>query len=461
MRKPTGTSAAIAAVCLKSRGDMGVHSSAILIWLLALLLVLPALAIEPVWRALKVRRGFFKPVALKCDSYWSMRQQVMEFFLVGGAVRDELLHRPVTERDWVVVNTTPEALVNLGFTPVGKDFPVFLHPDTKEEYALARTERKSAPGYKGFVVHAAPDVTLEMDLARRDFTINAMAKSQNGELIDPYGGQEDLKRRLLRHVSPAFNEDPVRILRAARFAARYAYLGFRVSDETLALMRQMVEQGEANHLVAERVWKEFERALEEPNPEVFLQTLHRCQALQVLMPELACASPHTDNHWPALESATQLTESKRVRFAALTFGVNASNLKTLCQRLRAPNDFLALALKTGTHYQAVNNALNLSAVELVSLLHATDAYRRDVAFAELLLAVQAIHSPPTISGLYHPARLLDAVRRATCHVSAAPLVAQGLRGPAIGEQLNEMRIHIAQTVIDQWPQPQSETPYDA
>ncbi len=389
-----------------------------------------------------------------------MRQQVMEFFLVGGAVRDELLNRPVTERDWVVVNATPEALENLGFTPVGKDFPVFLHPDTKEEYALARTERKSAPGYKGFVVHAAPDVTLEMDLARRDFTINAMAKNHNGELIDPYGGQEDLKRRLLRHVSPAFNEDPVRILRAARFTARYAYLGFRVCDETLALMRHMVEQGEAHHLVAERVWKEFERALEEPNPEVFLQTLHRCQALPILMPELDSAPPHTDHHWPTLECAAQLTESKRVRFAALTYCVNDRDLKDLCQRLRAPNDYLTLALKTGAHYQTVDNALNLSAADLVSLLHATDAYRREATFAELLLAVQAIHSPFAANDSYPPARLLDAVRKATCHISAAPLVAQGLKGPAIGERLNDMRIDVAQTIIDQWPQPQSETPHD-
>ena len=210
----------------------------------------------------------------------------MKTYLVGGAVRDELLGRPVTERDWVVVGATPEEMTARGFRPVGRDFPVFLHPETKDEHALARTERKTAPGYRGFVVHAAPDVTLEDDLRRRDLTINAMARAADGELIDPWGGQADLTARRLRHVSPAFAEDPVRILRVARFAARFADLGFTVAPETLRLMQDMVAAGEADALVAERVWQETRSALTENRPEVFIETLRACGALARVYPEL-------------------------------------------------------------------------------------------------------------------------------------------------------------------------------
>src|SRR5215831_4758529 len=210
----------------------------------------------------------------------------MQVYLVGGAVRDRLLGRAVSERDWVVVGATPAELEQAGYIPVGRDFPVFLHPKTKEEHALARLERKVAPGYRGFATEFSPDVTLEDDLRRRDLTINAMAEDAGGQIVDPYGGRRDLDAHLLRHVSDAFVEDPVRILRVARFAARFAGLGFRVADETRALMRRIVDAGEAHTLVPERVWQETERALREAHPEVFFETLRACGALAVIFPEI-------------------------------------------------------------------------------------------------------------------------------------------------------------------------------
>jgi tRNA nucleotidyltransferase/poly(A) polymerase len=253
----------------------------------------------------------------------------MRRYLVGGAVRDRLLNRPVHECDWVVTGATPEEMVALGYKPVGKDFPVFLHPQTKEEHALARTERKSGRGYHGFTVYAAPDVTLEEDLIRRDLTINAMAEDEGGALIDPYGGVADLNARLLRHVSEAFAEDPVRVLRIARFHSRYAYLGFSIAPETMALMRQMVEAGEADHLTPERVWKETERALLQPQPSVFFTTLRECGALQRLMPELDAlfGVPQPPKHHPevdtglhvmlTLDCTAKLDAPLAVRYAAL------------------------------------------------------------------------------------------------------------------------------------------------
>ncbi|HZN86609.1 MAG TPA: multifunctional CCA tRNA nucleotidyl transferase/2'3'-cyclic phosphodiesterase/2'nucleotidase/phosphatase, partial [Burkholderiales bacterium] len=215
----------------------------------------------------------------------------MKAFVVGGAVRDELLGLAVADRDWVVVGATPEDMANQGYKPVGKDFPVFLHPETHEEYALARTERKSGRGYKGFTVHAAPDVTLEQDLERRDLTINAMAKDEAGRLVDPYGGEKDLREGVLRHVSAAFAEDPVRILRVARFTARF---GFRIAEETLELMQAMVASGEADHLVKERVWQEFARGLAEPNPKLMFQALESCGLRAKLLPELERVPRHFD-----------------------------------------------------------------------------------------------------------------------------------------------------------------------
>ena len=253
----------------------------------------------------------------------------MKIYLVGGAVRDDLLNYPVIEKDWVVVGACVNEMLELGYQQVGKDFPVFLHPVTKDEHALARTERNTAPGYKGFEVHASPDVTLEEDLIRRDLTINAIAKDEEGNLVDPYNGQADLQAKLLRHVSSAFSEDPVRILRVARFAARYAHLGFTVAEETLKLMQKMVADGEANALVAERVWQEFHKALGERNPEVFIQTLRDCNALKIILPEIdgLFGVPQPVEHHPeidtgihtlmVLQQATLLTSETSTRFAAL------------------------------------------------------------------------------------------------------------------------------------------------
>ncbi len=228
----------------------------------------------------------------------------MKTFLVGGAVRDFLLNYPVKEKDWVVLGETPESMIKQGFHPVGKDFPVFLHPQTHEEYALARTERKTAPGYKGFTIHASRAVTLEQDLMRRDLTINAIAQDENGQIIDPYHGRKDLENRIFRHVSPAFSEDPVRILRVARFAARYSHLGFTLAEETLQLMKQMVRIGETDHLVAERVWTELQKALSEKTPAAFFYTLKECNALATIFPEIdrLFGVPQLTKHHPEIDT---------------------------------------------------------------------------------------------------------------------------------------------------------------
>ncbi len=253
----------------------------------------------------------------------------METYLVGGAVRDKLLGLPVKEKDWVVIGETPESMIKEGFRPVGKDFPVFLHPKSHDEYALARTERKTAPGYKGFAIHASPEVPLEEDLKRRDLTINAIAMTRNGQLIDPYGGQEDLKNRVFRHISPAFAEDPVRILRVARFAARYAHLGFTLHEGTRKLMQSMVAAGEVDYLVAERVWAELFKALNEQTPSAFFYTLKDCDALEIIFPEINClfGVPQPEKYHPeidtglhsmlSLKQATLLSTNPEVRFAAL------------------------------------------------------------------------------------------------------------------------------------------------
>src|SRR6201996_912747 len=299
----------------------------------------------------------------------------MEVYLVGGAVRDRLLGLPVHERDWVVVGASPEDLEREGYVSVGKEFPVFLHPDTKEEYALARLERKVAPGYRGFTTQFSPDVTLEEDLKRRDLTVNAMAEKPSGEIIDPHGGQRDLEARLLRHVSDAFVEDPVRILRVARFAARYADLGFRVADDTLVLMKQMVDSGEVDALVPERVWQETERALGEPRPDVFFQTLRDCGALAVIFPEIDAlyGVPQPAKWHPEIDTGIHVMLA--VRYAAkigaptsVRFGVLMHDLgkaltpretlpshhgheeagvplvEALSERLRVPNNFRELGV---------------------------------------------------------------------------------------------------------------------
>ncbi|MEX2198770.1 MAG: hypothetical protein WD886_08150 [Burkholderiales bacterium] len=305
----------------------------------------------------------------------AVRAVRVKSYVVGGAVRDELLGLPVADRDWVVVGATPEAMAQLGFRPVGKDFPVFLHPQTHEEYALARTERKSGRGYKGFTVYAAPDVTLDDDLRRRDLTINAMARDEAGRLIDPFGGEQDLREGVLRHVSEAFEEDPVRILRVARFVAR---LGFRIADETMALMHRMVEIGEADHLVAERVWQEFSRGLMEKHPARMLEVLAECGLAARLLPELK-------NERAALERATQAGAPLAVRFAVLCWGLEASQVEALCDRLRAPNEARELAV-AAARCRGLLEARDAGG--LLELLKRADALRRPERYAELLEAAR-------------------------------------------------------------------------
>jgi tRNA nucleotidyltransferase (CCA-adding enzyme) len=288
-------------------------------------------------------------------------------YVVGGAVRDELLGLPVQDRDYVVVGATPEAMTKAGYKPVGKDFPVFLHPTTHEEYALARTERKSGRGYKGFTVYAAPDVTLEQDLARRDLTINAMARAPDGTLVDPFDGKTDLDNRVLRHVSDAFDEDPVRILRVARFAARF---GFRIAEETMQRMKSMVESGEANHLVPERVWQEFAKGLAEPKPELMFEALERCGLRAKLLPELKTIPKSISGPLP-------------VRFALLCWGLDEAAIQALCERIRAPNEERELALLACRTRKLLAAT---KAGELLSLFKRADAFRRPERFALLLQA---------------------------------------------------------------------------
>jgi tRNA nucleotidyltransferase (CCA-adding enzyme) len=288
-------------------------------------------------------------------------------YVVGGAVRDELLGLPVRDRDHVVVGATPQEMVELGFRPVGKDFPVFLHPETHEEYALARTERKSGRGYKGFTVHAAPDVTLEDDLRRRDLTINAMAKDEDGTLIDPFHGKEDLQKGVLRHVSEAFAEDPVRILRVARFAARF---GFAVAPETLALMQRMVESGETDHLVPERVWQEFSKGLTEAAPQRMFEVLEACGLRPRLFPEI----PHCE----------KLQGPLPVRFARLAWPLKEAEVEALCGRLRVPNEVRELALLACRNRVALRAARLATPQALLELLKRADAFRRPERFRELL-----------------------------------------------------------------------------
>ncbi len=307
----------------------------------------------------------------------------MQAYVVGGAVRDELLGLPVQDHDWVVVGATPEDMIAKGFRPVGKDFPVFLHPDTHEEYALARTERKTAPGYHGFVFHTAPDVKLEDDLIRRDLTINAMARAGDGTIVDPYGGLQDLKDRVFRHVSPAFAEDPVRILRLARFAARFP--AFTVADTTLALMRSMVEAGEVDALVPERVWQELSRGLMEQKPSRMLAVLRDCGALARILPEL-------DARWGAgmlrvIDHAAAQGYDVPVRFSVLMLDVGPDGpIVDLSKRLRVPTECRDLAVMTAREHGNVGRALELEPDSIVTLFERSDAFRKPDRFAQMLLA---------------------------------------------------------------------------
>lgn len=398
----------------------------------------------------------------------------MRIYLVGGAVRDKLLDRGGGDRDHVVVGATPEQLLAQGYRPVGRDFPVFLHPHTGEEYALARTERKSGRGYHGFVVHADPQVTLEDDLARRDLTINAIAEDEQGRLIDPFDGRGDIQRRLLRHVSPAFVEDPVRLLRVARFAARFAPLGFTVAPETLALMKQMVAEGEVDHLVPERVWAETRRALAEPQPAAFLRVLRESGALAVLFPEIDAlyGVPQRAEFHPeidtgvhlelVLDAAAQLAPGDDlVGFCALCHDLGkaltppdvlprhighehagVAPLRALAARLKVPAEHAALAELVCREHLNAHRALELKPATVLKLLGALDALRRPQRLDTFLAACEADKRGRLghAQDAYPQAAYLRAARAVAAAVDAKDFVARGMSGPAVGEAMAKARV---------------------
>lgn len=394
--------------------------------------------------------------------------------LVGGAVRDQLLDLPVGECDWVVVGSTQAAMEELGFRAVGADFPVFLHPVTGEEYALARTERKSGRGYRGFVVDADPSVTLDEDLQRRDLTINAIALAPDGRLIDPWGGRADLEARLLRHVSPAFAEDPVRILRVARFAARFAPLGFRVADETLALMRQMVADGEVDHLVPERVWKELSRGLAEPAPQALLRVLRECGALARLLPEVDAlyGVPQRPEYHPEVDTGLHielcLEQSARLQpaDAQIAFAVLVHDLgkaltptdelpkhiaheqrglepiRAVCERLRVPVDARDLALHACREHLNVHRLHEMRATSIEALIQRCDGYRRPERIAQIgwVCEIDKRGRAGLADQPYPNRERLDRCHRAALAVQARNLDLSGLKGPDVGEALKRARV---------------------
>ena len=397
----------------------------------------------------------------------------LQVYEVGGAVRDRLLGLPVHEHDWVVVGATPEAMTDRGFRPVGREFPVFLHPETGEEYALARTERKTGPGYHGFTFHASPSVSLTEDLARRDLTINAMAEAPDGTIIDPFNGRGDLESRSLRHVSDAFREDPVRILRLARFAARFAPLGFRVAGDTIALCREMVESGEVDALVPERVWQEMAKALMAPAPDAFIRTLRDCGALAVLFPEVDClfGIPQPENHHPeidtgehillVLQQAARLDGDLPARFAALVHDLGKGRtpaaelprhrgheargvplVEAISERLRVPSECRDLARGVTRYHLHCHRIRTLRPQTLLDMLERLDLLRRPARLDNFLLACEADYRGRL--GLEdRPYPQADYLREALdrCRaVDASRFVEQGLKGPAIGEAIRHVRL---------------------
>nr|WP_218167209.1 multifunctional CCA addition/repair protein [Cedecea sp. P7760] len=408
--------------------------------------------------------------------------------MVGGAVRDGLLKLPVKDKDWVVVGMTPQQMLDEGYEQVGKDFPVFLHPQTHEEYALARTERKSGQGYTGFTCYSAPDVTLEQDLLRRDLTINAIAQDENGEIIDPYNGLADIERRLLRHVSPAFNEDPLRVLRVARFAARYAHLNFQIAPETLALMREMTDNGEIAHLTAERVWKETENALTSRNPQVFFAVLRECGALKVLFPEIdalygvpAPAKWHPEidtgiHTLMTLSIAAQLSPEVDVRFATLCHDLGkgltpkekwpshhghgpagVKLVEQLCARLRIPNDIRDLAKLVAEFHDLIHTFPILQPKTVIKLFDAIDAWRKPHRVEQIALTSEADARGRTgfEASDYPQGRMLRAAWIAAQSVTNKEVIEAGFSGPAIREELTKRRIKAVAVWKEQHcPQPQ-------
>ncbi len=398
----------------------------------------------------------------------------MQIYKVGGAVRDRLLGIPFSDTDWVVVGASADEMLAQGYRPVGADFPVFLHPKTGEEYALARTERKSGRGYGGFTFYASPDVTLEDDLIRRDLTINAMAEDNDGKVIDPYHGQEDLEARLLRHVSPAFAEDPLRVLRVARFAARYAPLGFSVAPETLALMRELSESGELEALTAERSWKEISRALMESRPDVFIQVLRDCGALAVLMPEVDAlfGVPQPPQHHPevdtgehvlaVLRECAQYDQPLSVRWACLVHDVGKGETRkedwpkhhahehlglplidALNARFKVPRDCQELARLVGEYHTHCHRALELRPTTVLELLQSFDVYRRPQRFEEFLAAsemdARGRHGLEDCD--YPQAEYLRGAAQAARAVVVQPLLEKGYKGAELGEALKRERLN--------------------
>ncbi|CDF81913.1 Multifunctional CCA protein [Pseudomonas knackmussii B13] len=402
----------------------------------------------------------------------------MQIYKVGGAVRDRLLGQPTSDIDWVVVGASAEDMLEKGYRPVGADFPVFLHPKSGEEYALARTERKSGRGYGGFTFYASPDVTLEEDLIRRDLTINAMAEDDQGRVIDPYGGERDLQARLLRHVSPAFVEDPLRVLRVARFAARFAPLGFRVADETLELMRELSDSGELEALTPERTWKEISRALMETRPDVFIQVLRDCNALSVLMPEVDAlfGVPQPAEHHPEIDTGEHLlavlrqcAEHKQpltVRWACLLHDLGKARTRredwpkhiahehlglplidAVNARFKVPRDCQELARLVGEYHTHAHRALELRPNTLLELLQAFDVYRRPQRFEEFIAAseMDARGRHGLEQRAYPQADYLRGAAQAAREVAVQPLLEKGFKGAELGEALKRERLNALKT----------------
>ncbi len=382
----------------------------------------------------------------------------MQVYLVGGAVRDALLNRKVVERDYVVVGATPEEMLSQGFTQVGKDFPVFLHPKTQEEYALARTERKSGTGYTGFVCDASSSVTLEEDLLRRDLTVNAIAQDNLGNLIDPYGGKKDLENRLLRHVSEAFSEDPLRVFRVARFATRYAYLGFTIANETMALMQNMAQSGELSTLSAERVWQETKRSLLEKTPHVFFTVLHQAHGLNDWFTEL---ERHLDTALETLKTSVALEKAENesvvkdtgsetarliTRFTALLTHLNEEESKLLCSRLKVQNQVSEIVNLACKFKGFLLNAQN-SPADLLALFNGCDAWRREERFTLLLSAFAPYAHNKGVDWQLQRKRIENALEAAN-QVNVQDIIATGVKGPEIKDALNRAKLSAIASITD-------------
>ena len=405
----------------------------------------------------------------------------MQIFLVGGAVRDQLLNIESYDKDWVVVGSTPDEMQTLGFTAVGKDFPVFLHPKNKQEHALARTERKSGSGYTGFECHFAPDVTLEEDLKRRDLTINAIAQNSKGELFDPYHGQQDLEDKILRHVSEAFIEDPLRVLRVARFAAKLKHLNFSVAPETMSLMSEIVQSGELAHLTAERVWQEWHKSLSTPNPEVFLSVLKECGALAIVLPELDAlfGVPQPEQWHPEIDTgihtlmvaqqAAIISDSLPVRFAAqvhdLGKGVTPPSewpshkmhchtgvklIKELCARVRVPNEFKELALLVCEQHSNIHRANELKPSTYLKIFNKFDVWRKPQRLQDILICCQADHAGRQGLELepYPQRKMFEQAYQAALSIEVKDIIGDGFKGKAIKDEQDKRReTAIASTLV--------------